>query len=67
MLIPKGEDEARRVALMGRNTVGETLRGFSHARRIASVFFPPASRNGVNEFLQESRCRSHPAKMAALM
>ena len=66
MPIPKGEDEARRVALMGSNTVGVTLRGLSHARCVVSVFFPPASRNGVNGFLQETRCRSHPTKKAAL-
>lgn len=47
--------------------MGEILRGFSHARCVTSVFLPPASRNGVNGFLQESRCRSRPTKKATLV
>lgn len=50
---------------MGRSAGGETLSGLSHSRCTAGVFFPPASRNGVNGSCRRVDLESVPQKKAA--
>ena len=47
---------------MGRSAGGETLSGLSHSRCTAGVFFPPASRNGVNGSCRRVDLESVPQK-----